>query len=128
MRNARAFRRWARLSDTPHGLQPDGFSVQRPRHRRDSPKALSAPLDVSGRVLISIEDASTGGADVRAYGERLRDALATAATVLRSAGWRDRFHSLAGPCCRAREDTQEVAPSGVVTALVETGFAAGPLV
>src|SRR5258708_29316368 len=40
----------------------------------------------------------------------------------------DRFHSLAGSGCRAREDTQEVAPSGVVKACVETGFAAGPLV
>ncbi len=40
----------------------------------------------------------------------------------------DRFHSLAGPGCRAREDTQEVAPSGVVQACVATGFAAGPLV
>ena len=105
--------------------------MQRPRQRRDSPKALSAPLDVSGRVLISIEDESTVGADVRAYGERLREALATLATaapVLRRAGWMDRFHSLAGPGCRAREDTQEVAPSGVVQACVATGFAAGPLV
>ena len=114
--------------DTPHGLQPDGFSVQRPRHRRDSPKALSAPVDVAGRVLLSIEDESTVGADGRAYGERLREALATAAPVLRRAGWMDRFHSLAGPGCRAREDRQEVAPSGVVQACVATGFAAGPLV
>ena len=30
-------------SDTPHGLQPDVFSVHRPSHRRDSPKALPAP-------------------------------------------------------------------------------------
>ena len=56
------------------------------------------------------------------------DTLPTAATVLRGIRRGDRFHSLAGPCCRAREDGQEVAPSGVLDAFVESGLAAGPVV
>jgi hypothetical protein len=37
------FRTGRRFPDTPQGLQPDGFSVHPPSHRRESPKALSAP-------------------------------------------------------------------------------------
>src|SRR5262252_7782454 len=43
-----------RRADTPHGLQPDGFLVQRPRQRRDSPQALSKPENGSGRVLVAV--------------------------------------------------------------------------
>src|SRR5258708_11493318 len=39
----------------------------------------------------------------------------------------DHFHSLAGPYCLAREDTQEAAPSGVMNAFVEARLAAGPV-
>ncbi len=56
-------------TDTPHGLTPDGFSVQRPGQRRDSPQALSAPVDVSRRVLIAVHHQSAGGADMGAHGE-----------------------------------------------------------
>src|SRR5262249_61106869 len=62
-------RRWVmvlaqRLIDTPQGLEPHGFSLHRRRHPRDSTKALSAPENVSGRVLVSIEHESTGEACV----------------------------------------------------------------
>ena len=32
-----------------------GFSVQRPSHRRDSPKGLPGPLDISGRILVAVQ-------------------------------------------------------------------------
>src|SRR5215470_10868214 len=101
-------------SDTPLALKGGGFSVQRPSHRRDSPKALSAPLDVSGRILIPVEDESAVGADMRADGERFLHALPTAATVLRGIRRIDRFHSLPGACCLESENAEEAAPAGVL--------------
>jgi hypothetical protein len=71
-------------TDTPHALQPDGFSVhplrhrRHPRHRRESPKALSAPLNSLGRVQIPIEDETAGCTDMRANAQGLLDAFATA--------------------------------------------------
>src|SRR5258708_31902276 len=106
-------------TDTPHGLKPDGFSVHCPRQRRDSPQALSAPLNVSGRILIAVHHQPTVGADMGPHAETLVDAFPTAATVLTGVRWIDRFHSLAGACCRESEARQEVAPSGVVNAFVE---------
>ena len=47
-------------ADTPHALKGDGFSVRRPSYCRDSPKALPEPLDVSGRVLVAVQDQPTG--------------------------------------------------------------------
>ncbi len=52
----------------------------------------------------------------------------TAATILGRVRRVDRFHSLPGACCLESEDGQEVAPPGVVDALVEAGLAAGPVV
>src|SRR5260221_498972 len=119
--------RMTRPPDTPHGLKPGGFSVHHPRHRRDSPKALSAPLDVSGRVLIAVQDQSAVRTDMGAHREALLDTLPTAATVLRGIRRMDCFHSLAGPCCLAGEDGQEVAPSGVLNAFVQARLAASPV-
>ena len=59
------------LADTPHGLKPDGFSVHRPRQRRDSPKALSAPLDISCRVLVAVQHETAVPTDMRANGQAL---------------------------------------------------------
>jgi hypothetical protein len=84
-------------------------------------------LDISGRVLISIENESAGGADVRAYGEALVDALATAATVLGGECWGYRFRSLTGACCLVHENAEEAPPSGVLNALVEARLLAGPV-
>src|SRR5260221_13479596 len=97
------------MADTPPALKGGGFSVHRPSQRQDSPKALSAPLDVSGRVLVAVEYQSAVRADVRAHRERLVDALPTPATVLRSERPTDRFHSLAGACCLVLEDREKVA-------------------
>src|SRR5712691_4464617 len=93
-------RGWSRHeTDTPHGLKPDGFSVHRVRQRQDSPQALSAPVNVSGRILIAVHNQPTVGADVGTHAETLVYAFPTAATVLTGVRWIDRFHSLAGACC-----------------------------
>src|SRR5258707_1996941 len=119
--------RMTRPPDTPHGLQPGGFSVHHPRQRRDSPKALSAPLDVSGRVLIAVQHQSAVCTDMGAHREALLDTLPTAATVLRGIRRMDCFHSLAGPCCLAGQDGQEVAPAGALNAFVQARLTPGPL-
>src|SRR5260221_12241584 len=115
------------MADTPLALKGGGFSVHRPSQRQDSPKALSAPLDVSGRVLVAVEDQSAVRADVRAHRERLVDALPTPATVLRSERRTDRFRSLTGACCLVREDREKVASSGVLNACIEARLLAGPV-
>src|SRR5262249_58724542 len=101
-------------SDTPLALKGGGCSVQRPSQRRDSPTALSAPVDGSGRMLLPVAEEAAGGADLRADGERVLHALPTAATVLRGRRRMDRCPSLPGACCRARAPAEEAAPSGVV--------------
>src|SRR5260370_696080 len=113
--------------DTPPGLKPHGFSVHRPHQRRDSPKALSAPLDVSRRVLVAVQNQPAVRTDVGAHRERLVDALPTARTILRGIRRRNRFHSLAGACCLESEYREEVAPSGVLHTFVEAGLAACPV-
>src|SRR5262249_35093560 len=70
-------------SDTPHRLKAGRFSVHPGRHPLESPKALPAPLNVSGRVLIAVEHQPTGGADVGAHAQALLDARPAATTVLR---------------------------------------------
>jgi aryl-alcohol dehydrogenase-like predicted oxidoreductase len=57
---------WNAQADTPHGLKPGGFSVRPRRQPRESPKALPEPLDVSGRVLVSVRDIAALGAYMRA--------------------------------------------------------------
>src|SRR5260221_2847785 len=52
--------------DTPPGLQPHGFSVHPRRYPRESPQGLPGPLNVPGRVFVSIEDEAAGRADVGA--------------------------------------------------------------
>src|SRR5712691_1447644 len=54
-------------------------------------------------------------------------ALPTPAAILGGIRRVDRFRSLAGPCCLAREDIQEAAPSCVVDGLVEAHLARGPV-
>ena len=58
-----------RDTDTPHGLEPGGFSVQRRRHPRDCLKALSAPEHGAGRVLVAVQAAGAVGTDVGAHTE-----------------------------------------------------------
>jgi hypothetical protein len=43
------------MTDTPRGLQPGEFSVHRPSQRWDSPKALPAPVHVSGGMVVPVE-------------------------------------------------------------------------
>src|SRR5260370_16834638 len=69
-------------SDTPPGLKPHGFSVHCPSHRRDSPKALSEPLDISGRVLIAVHNQSAVCADMGAHAKAFLYALPAAPTFL----------------------------------------------
>src|SRR5262249_12915844 len=114
-------------SDTPRGLKPHGFSVQRPSHRRDSPKALSAPLDVSRRVFIAVQDKAAVGADMGTHREHLLAAFPAPAALLAGVCRVDCFHSLPGACCLESENGQEASPAGVVQAFVEAGFPRGPI-
>src|SRR5262245_45010450 len=115
-------------ADTPQGLTPHGFSVQRRSHRRESPQVLSAPEDVAGRVLIAVQHQPAVGTDLGPHTAALFAACPTAGTLLRRRRRIDRCHSLPGACCLENEDGQEVAPSGVVNTLVEAGFPLGPVV
>src|SRR5260370_18641997 len=105
-------------SDTPHALKGGGFSVHCPSQRRDSPKALSAPVNVSRRILIAVHNQPTVGADMGTHAETLLYAFPTAATVLTGVRRIDRFHSLAGACCLESAESHEVAPSGRMNAFV----------
>ena len=80
------------VSDTPRGLQPSGFSVHPPSQRRESPKALSAPLNVLGRVQIAVQDEAAVGADMRAHGQTLVYSCTAPAALLRGIRRVDRFH------------------------------------
>src|SRR5258706_16218079 len=115
-------------------LKGRGFSVQRPSHRRDSPKGLPGPLDISGRILVAVQHQPTGGTDMGAHRERLIDPLPTECSIRADSGAilggerrRYRFHSLASVCCFAGEDTTEGIPSGVLNAFVEARLARGPI-
>src|SRR5260370_5010117 len=65
---------------------------------------------------------------MRVHGKSLLDTGPTARTILGRRRRTQRFHSLPGACWLVREDRTAVTPPGVVNALVETGFAAGPIV
>src|SRR5260370_35240016 len=65
---------------------------------------------------------------MRAHGKNVLDTCPTARTILGRIRRTHRFHSLTGACCLVRENRKEVAPPGVLNALIETGFAAGPIV
>src|SRR5260370_41087611 len=65
---------------------------------------------------------------MRAHGKTLLDTCPTARTILGRIRRTHRFHSLTGACCLVRENRKEVAPPGVLNALIVTGFAAGPIV
>jgi hypothetical protein len=102
---------WQRDADTPLGLKLSGFSVQRPNHRRDSPMALSAPLNVSGCVLIAVRNIPTPGTYMGPHRERFVDPFPTdgpvwldIGTLLGGVSRRHRFRSLASPFCLACED------------------------
>jgi hypothetical protein len=71
--------------DTPQGQQPDGFSVHRPRHCRDSPKALPAPYDVSRCVLIAVQHEPAVRADMRAHTQACLNTLASCPAGSRAA-------------------------------------------
>ena len=56
--------------DTPHGLKPERMlGSTAAAYRHDSPKGLPGPLDVSGRVLVAVEDEATGGTDMGAHAQ-----------------------------------------------------------
>src|SRR5258708_30889403 len=114
-------------SDTPHALKGGGFSVHCPSQRRDSPKALSAPLNVSRRILIAVHNQPTLGADMSTHAETLVYAFPTPTAILAGIRRVDRFHSLPGACCLESKNGQEVAPSGVVNTFVEPGFLRSPI-
>src|SRR5258708_11740655 len=112
-------------SDPPHALKGGGFSVHCPSQRRDSPKALSAPLNVSRRILIAVHNQPTVGADMGTHAETLVYAFPTPTAILAGIRRVDRFHSLPGACCLESKNGQEVAPSGVLNAFVQACLGAG---
>jgi hypothetical protein len=117
-----------RPTHTPYGLKPDVFSVHCPSYCRDSPKALPAPLDVSGRVLVAVQDEPAVGADMGADRETLLDPFPAATTVLGRIRRRDGFHSLPSAFCLESEDRTETVPPGVLNRFVEASLVAGPIV
>src|SRR5258708_7032857 len=116
------------VADTPQGLTPHGFSVRPRRQPRESPQALPAPVDSPGRVLVSIEHASAVGADLGAHRPAVLAAFPTPAPVLAGGRRINRFHALAGACCRERAQGQEAAPPGVGTACVPARLPRGSMV
>src|SRR5262245_60539164 len=72
--------------DTPRALKGVGFSVHPRRVSRESPKALPAPVDSPGRVLVAVEPQAAGGTERGPHRATLLDARPTAATVLRGGG------------------------------------------
>src|SRR5215472_14049299 len=88
---------------------------------------LPGPKNIQGSVLIAVQNQATGGADMRAHAQTLRDALTAPAAILRRVRWRYRFHSLAGPCCLTGENHSEGIPTRVIDRLIEAGLATGPI-
>src|SRR5262249_18156946 len=60
---------------------------------------LPGPQHVLGRVLVAVEHQATGGADVGAHTQALRDARPTPATVLGGVLRRDGHHRTPRVCC-----------------------------
>src|SRR5262249_54082234 len=58
-------------TDTPQGPQPGGLSVHPCRHPRESPQALPASVNVSGRVLVAVQHQARAetamGTDTQAF-------------------------------------------------------------
>jgi hypothetical protein len=90
-----------------------GFSVRHGNQCCRSLKALSEPLNVSGRVLIAVHDEPTGGADMGTHREALLHPFPTAATVLAGIGRFYHDNSLPGAFCLESEDSPELRPSSV---------------
>src|SRR5215469_12010242 len=105
-----------------------GFSVLPRGFCHESLKAVPPPLNVSCRVLIAIEDQTTGGTDMGAYGETLLYACPTAATILAGVrGW-DGHDSTAGAFCLAFENLAEAIPPSIVDRLVEASLLTGTVI
>src|SRR5258706_11153817 len=100
-------------------LKGRGFSVHRRDYCPDSPKGLSGPLDISGRVLVAVQHQPTGVADMDTNGERFFHPFATPAAILRGERRRNRHHSTPGPCCLGFEDGTECGPPSIADALGE---------
>ena len=48
------------VADAPHALQGDGFSVHPRRQPRESPQALTAPVNGSCRIQIAVQHEAAG--------------------------------------------------------------------
>src|SRR5262249_32297443 len=107
------------LADTPHGLQPGGFSGRPRSYRRESPQALPAPWDSSGRVLVAVEHQPTGGTDRGTHAQAPRAARAPAAPGGAGGGRFYHHDSLHGACCLVGEDRAELRPAGIAAARAE---------
>src|SRR5262245_61466296 len=123
MRRRAAHKSRVSRTDTPLGLKPSGFSVHPRRHSHESPKALSAPEDILGRILIAVQHQSTVGAYVGAQAQRLSNTRTAPAAILGRICRIHRLHSLTGACRLVCEDSKEGGPPGVINAFVETCFA-----
>ena len=84
------------------------FSVHGPSQRWDSPKDLPGPLNVSRRVLVTVQDEPAGGADMGPQGETFLYPLSPATTILAGIGRWHRDDSTASVCCFAFEDGAEL--------------------
>src|SRR6516225_1066244 len=98
-------------------LKGRGFSVHPRRHPSESPKGLPGPLNVSGRVLVAVQDQPAGGTDMGTYAQALTNERPTPATLLAGVGRVHRDHPTASVCCFAFEDGAELCPPGITDAL-----------
>jgi hypothetical protein len=84
---------------------------------------LPSPFYVSSRILVAVQDETTGEADMGPHGETLLHAFPTPATVLGGIGGWYGDDSTASVCCFADQDGSELCPARVVDRRVEAGFA-----
>jgi hypothetical protein len=104
-----------------------GCSVHHGGYRHRSQTARPGPSHVPGRVLVAVQDQAAGVTDVDTHAHVFGHAPSTPGAILTGIRWGDRFHALAGTCCRARENGEETTPSGVSDARSEARFPRDPL-
>src|SRR5262245_9293671 len=102
--------------DTPRALKGVRFSVHPRRVSRESPKALPAPVDSPGRVLVAVEPQAAGGTERGPHRATLLDARPTAATVLRGGGGGSHHPVRPGTRCRVGTGGAQLRPSGLADA------------
>src|SRR5262249_35002218 len=109
----------AGVSDTPPGFRPTGSRFIPAGSPASPHKALPAPVHVSRRVLVAVQDPSTGGTEVGTHPEALLHPRPTPTTVLAGMLSGHSQDSFASVYCFAFEDRTALPPAGSTAALGE---------